>query len=174
YINWQESERLHRQAFETLITQDIPNHIRRHFWVTSGPWGIGGLSMGGYGAMRIGLKYPEQFASIWAHSSAFVISERLDPDLVDPAVIGDADVLHHAEHLIQNRGHVPTISFDCGVDDELIEDNRRVHAQLEKIGLPHTYAEHPGDHTWEYWDIHVQSALMQHVEVLCKSQQSRS
>ena len=58
YLNWKESGRLHRQAWEDLIVKDISDHVRRHFNVTSGPWGIGGLSMGGYGAMRIGLNIP--------------------------------------------------------------------------------------------------------------------
>jgi len=83
YLNWKEAGRIHRQAWETLMVKDIPDHLRRHFHVTTGPWGIGGLSMGGYGAMRIGLKYPAQFASIWAHSSAFHIDQHLDSDLID-------------------------------------------------------------------------------------------
>ena len=58
YLNWKESGRLHRQAWEDLIVKDISDHVRRHFNVTSGPWGIGGLSMGGYGAMRIGRNIP--------------------------------------------------------------------------------------------------------------------
>jgi len=166
YVNWLESGRLHRHGYEDLIVQEIPNHVRRHFNVTAGPWGIGGLSMGGYGSMRIGLKYPEQFASIWSHSSAFYINEYLQPGLAEPAVIADADVRVHAQKLLDSKEPRPVISFDCGVDDELIDQNRCLDAWMTSVGLDHHYAEHPGAHTWEYWDLHVQTALAQHARVL--------
>ena len=122
--------------------------------------------MGGYGSMRIGLKYPGQFSSIWSHSSAFYINEYLQPGLADPAVIADADVRVHAQKLLDSSGPRPVISFDCGVDDELIDQNRSLDTWMTSIGLEHHYAEHPGAHTWDYWDLHVQTALAQHARVL--------
>ena len=169
YLNWKEAGRIHRQAWESLIVRDIPNHLRRQFNVTSGPWGIGGLSMGGYGAMRIGLKYPAQFASIWAHSSAFHIDPYLDSDLIDVERIDDASVHLHARRLVESGGKSPVISLDCGVDDELLEHNRELHGSMNDLGLDHHYAEHPGGHTWAYWDEHVQTALAQHHWVLCET-----
>ena len=44
YLNWKEAGRMHRQAWETVIVNDISSHLCRHFNVTSGQWGIGGLS----------------------------------------------------------------------------------------------------------------------------------
>lgn len=166
YVNWKESGRLHRQAFEDLIVRDIPNHLRRHFDVSSSHWGIGGLSMGGYGAMRLGLKYPEMFGSIWAHSSAFELDHYLDQDLVDPENIADAHIQLHARKMLESGPPRPVISFDCGVDDELIESNRDHHSFMDRIGLEHTYTEHPGGHTWAYWDEHVREAFEQHERVL--------
>ena len=170
YLNWKESGRLHRQAWEDLIVKDISDHVRRHFNVTSGPWGIGGLSMGGYGAMRIGLKYPERFASIWAHSSAS-IDRYLDPALIAEAAIDDASIELHARRLVEWGAAKPVISFDCGAEDELLEYNRELHALMDEIGLDHHYAEHPGDYTWDYWDEHVREALAQHHRVLCVTYQ---
>jgi S-formylglutathione hydrolase FrmB len=60
----------------------------------------------------------------------------------------------------------PVIAFDCGVDDQLIEENRAFHRHLEAIGPSHTYHEHTGGHTWDYWDLHVAEALEQHARVL--------
>ncbi len=54
------------------------------------------------------------------------------------------------------------ITFDFGVDDELIGYNREFHDHLDTIGLEHTYLEYPGAHTWDYWDEHVPEALAQH------------
>ncbi|CAN5708352.1 alpha/beta hydrolase-fold protein [soil metagenome] len=166
YLNWNESGRLHRQAYEDLIVKDIPDHLRRHFNVTHGPWAIGGLSMGGYGAMRIGLKYPERFSSIWAHSAAFHIDQYLDPDLIAPEAIEDAGVEVHARRLVESGAPRPVISCDCGVDDELLQFNRELDSLMNQIDLTHHYAEHPGAHTWDYWDEHVQTALAQHHRVL--------
>lgn len=166
YLNWKSGERLHRHAYEDLIMTDITNHLKQNFNVTDGPWAIGGLSMGGYGSMRLGLKYPERFASIWSHSSAFLIRDRLELSDFDQAGLDDASVYVQAERLMVSGTELPIITFDCGVDDELIEDNRKFDAYLTEIGIPHTYAEHPGAHTWEYWDLHVRAALAQHARVL--------
>jgi enterochelin esterase-like enzyme len=66
-----------------------------------------------------------------------------------------------------DRPQKPVLSFDCGTEDEgLIDENRRLHAQLDGIGLEHHYAEHPGGHEWDYWDLHVREALAQHGRVL--------
>ena len=113
---------------------------------------IGGLSMGGYGAIRLGLLYPHRYASIFAHSSR--LAESAD----------DHDVGVVAERL--ERATMPALAFDCGVDDHLIDDSRRFHARLDALGVPHQYREHPGAHTWEYWDEHVREALAWHVRVL--------
>ncbi|HYF94186.1 MAG TPA: hypothetical protein VD969_18365 [Symbiobacteriaceae bacterium] len=60
----------------------------------------------------------------------------------------------------------PVIPFDCGTEDFPLEQNRRMHAHMEKVGLAHAYLEFPGARTWEYWDEHVQEALRQHAAVL--------
>lgn len=164
YLNWKGSDRLNKHRYEDLIVTDIAGHVRRQFNVTDGPWAIGGLSMGGYGAMFLGLKHPGMFASIWAHSSAFHIDQIVDPELVED--LADANIFAHAER-VARMDTKPTIAFDCGVDDErLIDHNRELHAFMDTIGLEHHFAEHPGGHTWPYWDEHVQEALVQHARVL--------
>lgn len=154
---------LGRAAYEDLLVRDIREHVSRMFNVRPGRWAIGGLSMGGYGSMRLGLKYPDLFSSIWAHSSAPHIGQAMADRLEDPA---DALWMTHARNLV-GRSDIPTISFDCGVDDErLIDDNREFDRQLTELGVSHHFAEHPGGHTWDYWDEHVVEALRQHADVL--------
>lgn len=163
YLNWQHAERVNRNNYEDLIMEDIPASVRRHFHVTDGPWAIGGLSMGGYGAMRLGLKYPDRFASIWSHSSAFEIDTYFPNAML--ADIEDADLDVHAR-AIAKREQRPVIGFDCGTEDELIEESRAFSRLLHDLGIDHHYAEHPGAHTWDYWDTHVLAALAQHARVL--------
>src|SRR5438067_2756395 len=56
-------------AHEELVARELPAEVARTFRVRAGRAAIGGLSMGGYGAIRLGLKYPAQYCSIYAHSS---------------------------------------------------------------------------------------------------------
>src|SRR5918994_655771 len=168
YLNLPSHERFGLQRYEDLLMRDIPNEVARTFQVRPGPWAIGGLSMGGYGALRLGIKYPDRFASIWAHSSGMLhLADDWRAVLDDPE---DADVFRHATQLnarVESGGSQPVLAFDCGVGDELVIDaNRDFHRHLEAIGLAHHYAEHEGAHTWEYWEEHVQEALGQHARVL--------
>ena len=164
YVNWKDSGRLHKARYEDLLMRDIPAHLARAFNVSDSPWAIGGLSMGGYGAMRLGLKYPDRFCSIYAHSSAFHLHEMLDPALVERPV-EDASVFHLADALAV-RDDIPAIAFDCGTEDRLIDTNRRFHEHLQTLNIAHHYAEFPGGHEWDYWDLHVREALAQHAQVL--------
>ena len=100
---------------------------------------------------------------IWAHSAAFVIGDVI-PSL-DLGDIEDAS-LHDLAPKLKGRTDLPVISFDCGTEDELIESNRDFHTLLNDLGIEHTYTEHPGGHTWEYWDEYIKDALPQHERVL--------
>ena len=90
----------------------------------------------------------------------------MSPVLVDERTIDDANVFLHAVRLKASGATPPLISFDCGVDDELIRYNRDLDAHLTRIGIDLHYAEHPGAHDRDYWDEHVQEALAQHAGVL--------
>lgn len=157
--------------YETFLVDDLWTHVRQMYAVRSDRWAIGGLSMGGFGALRLGLKHPDKFCSIYAHSSVIPDGEhlktweaRITDGKLNEAAFADLDCYKLAETL--NPVHLPRLSFDCGVDDELIGDNRRFHAHLVKLNIPHDYQEHGGSHTWDYWDKHVQTALRQHADVL--------
>ena len=100
----------------------------------------------------LGLTYAERFASIFAHSS------RL-PESGD-----DRDVGVVAARV--DRAMMPALAFDCGTEDHLLDDSRRFHARLEALGVPHQYREHPGAHTWDYWDEHVRDAIAWHTQAL--------
>ncbi len=116
--------------------------------------------------MRLGLKSPERFASVYAHSAAFRVDEVMEP--LDPALIADVEdvsVYRHAK-AVAKRGSHPVISFDCGTGDDLLEHNRRFHEHLQELNIEHHYAEFDGGHDWDYWDNHVRDALAQHARVL--------
>jgi len=77
---------------------------------------------------------------------------------------GPEDVFALAERA--DKSTLPALRIDCGLDDFLLQDNRRFHQHLEKLGIAHEYAEHPDEHNWEYWDLHVQEAIAFFARVL--------
>jgi len=158
------------EAFEDYLMEDLIGWVEHAFPVRPGRAhrAVGGLSMGGYGAMLLGLKHPDQFCSVGSHSSAFDAHRTLDfPPAFGPAdspVRQAYDLYRLAEGACAET--LPALFIDCGVDDFLIDSNRSFHAHLDALGMPHHYAEHPGAHDWDYWDRHIRDSLAHHCRVL--------
>ncbi len=162
-----------RAAFETLIARDIVGFIDRTFQTIPTRAGrvIAGLSMGGYGALKLALKRPDLFRAAVSHSGAVEMASR---SLVSAPGASDGEIERERERIpifgpnpqggdndlsaLARRADPatrPALRIDCGVDDFLIEHNRRFHILLTDMGVPHEYAEHPGAHDWAYWDAHI-------------------
>jgi len=159
-----------RAAYETHFVRDLIGFVDATFQTVPKRGGrvIGGLSMGGYGAMKLALKHPDLFCAAVSHSGAAGFASKPiqgDAEWVREWVPvfgenpqgGPEDVFALAERA--DRTTLPALRIDCGVDDFLIEDNRRFHRHLESLGISHEYAEFPGGHSWGYWDLHVQEAV---------------
>ena len=163
------TDALDGDAYESHIMTDTLGFVEKFFPVRKNRAGraIGGLSMGGYGAVKLALKYPKTFASVAAHSSAFLPWGRSRPFAPErerifgeEATGGGNDVFALAENLAGLDA--PAIRFDCGRSDPLLAVNRRFHRHLLILGIKHTYAEYPGGHEWDYWDRHFPKALKHH------------
>ncbi len=162
-------------AWEDHLMQDVLGFTERFFPARAdrSARAIGGLSMGGYGAMKLALKYPDTFCSVVSHSGAFDMQRRVEdqqrsPEMrrvfgIDPSG-GPNDPYWLARQVERER--LPAIRFDCGVDDFLIEENREFHQHLQELGIPHEYQEFAGAHEWGYWDLHVQKALRFHARAM--------
>lgn len=149
--------------FEKWIAEDVPKALRESIIGAkiSSPLFISGLSMGGFGALRIGAKYGRQFRAISAHSSItslpqikFFAAEPLKSYAQDDIV--DEDVF---ETFLHYRDQLPPVRFDCGTNDLLINYNRILHKKMTKEGMPHYFEENPGEHEWTYWSKHIISSL---------------
>ncbi|WP_419805534.1 alpha/beta hydrolase [Terriglobus sp.] len=130
---------------------------------------IAGLSMGGYGALRLGAKYPERFRAIVAHSAIAGIEDFagfVEEPLSEYRECAPAEELETAYWIQRNRERLPPLRFDCGVDDPLIQSNRRLHETLLREQIPHTWAEYGGGHEWSYWQQHLPDTL-RHVHQHC-------
>lgn len=135
---------------------------------------IGGLSMGGYGALRLALGYPEKFCSANSHSGAVMHGAKkyVRPNEGESRRIfgrrpagSDHDLMRLARRA-HASGRLPKMRIDCGTEDFLLEDNRLFHAQLQRARIPHGYEEFPGSHNWDYWDLHIREALAFHAEAM--------
>jgi len=136
---------------EKFVMQELMGHVRATYKTREDlAWAVGGYSMGGFGALRLGLKYPERFSSVYAHSSALRAALKLGLDCQGPA-----------QAAVARGAGFPPITFDCGLEDGQLEANRELHRELAALGVPHAFHEHAGGHTWDYWDEHVKDALTQ-------------
>ncbi len=149
--------------FERWIAEDVLIALSEKIPGASqhSPLFISGLSMGGFGALRIGAKYGPRFRGVSGHSSITSLGQMalfVEEDLRNyhqPASV-DEDVL---ETIIKYRNSLPPLRFDCGSADQLIEYNRKLHRELTWNGIPHTYKEYPGAHEWSYWEEHIGESL---------------
>ena len=127
---------------------------------------IGGMSMGGYGAIKIALTYGRLFSLALSHSGAFEYPQRqpAHPIFGDPerdlAVRRATNIFKLAEDALSTWPPArPNLYFDCGLNDRWLEANQRFHQHLDYIGYRHTYVEQPGFHTLPYWDQAIRQAL---------------
>lgn len=138
---------------------------------------IAGLSMGGYGALRNGLKYSETFGCIASLSGAMVvdhIAERTDdvPFFIDSrsfarSIFGDLDKAEESDKnpkwlvkkLKEEGKDIPRIYLTCGLQDSLLEANREMRDFLKEQGADVTYTEGEGAHEWDFWNRSIKDVL---------------
>jgi putative tributyrin esterase len=148
--------------YEQWIADDLPTCLRELFPnLDAKKFFLAGLSMGGFGALRLGMKYADRVAGISAHSSVTNVKNLSRFIPYPPSAFlytgeQDTDLLYWAK---ENRDLLPPICFDCGTEDSLIDDNRALHRALTDLQIPHEYQEVPGGHDWPYWTEHVRQTL---------------
>jgi len=133
---------------------------------------LAGLSMGGFGAIRNGLKYADTFGCIAALSSAVHIFE-MAPDAPgrtlfrEDLVFGDLEEARKSDknprialRNAKNAGlEIPRIYMSCGLQDGLLESNRSLRDCFLENGVSLTYRESDGKHDWYFWDREIRSVL---------------
>lgn len=120
---------------------------------------LAGLSMGGYGTLRLAAEYSTVYRAVSAHSSITRLEEM--GQFVEEPVSGyrETGTIGDIVDLFRGKQNLPRLRFDCGVDDPLIEGNRRLHQQMLAAGIEHIYEEFPGGHEWPYWEEHLADGL---------------
>ena len=164
--------------FSKFIGEELVSFTRRSFPLSTKREDtfIGGLSMGGYGAMVNGLKYHETFGSIIALSSAFILDliVRSNDNSSNPlhrrsyyeSIFGNLDEIKGSDKdyiALVNRleiSQIPDIYMACGTEDSLLyRFNVKFHQYLDQKQIPHTFETGPGGHDWIFWDTYIKRAL---------------
>lgn len=149
--------------FEKWIIEDVPAAVIENIEAVTEKSDrfISGLSMGGFGALRLGIKYPERFTAISAHSAI--------TDLEQMQLFVEEDLKNYYQEdknensvfdiSQMNKGRIPSIRFDCGTEDQLIAHNRQLHKRLVEANIDHVYEEFSGGHEWSYWQEHIKKSF---------------
>lgn len=176
YTNWDTDP---KQKFEDYIVKDLISEIEGHyrtFHAREGRW-IAGLSMGGYGAIKFGLKYPQLFSVVGSFSGAFDAPTRLQQEVPAFAaqlekVFGPANSATRANNNILELVRsakpetTPYLFITCGTGDRFLDVNRDFVSGLPALKLRYQYHELPGGHEWPFWDRSIHDFLREFAPIL--------
>ena len=160
----------------TFISQELPEICHELFPQLSTKREktfAAGLSMGGYGALKLGLLQPERFAAVASLSGPLNIAARVE-DLLQlrgqtywEGVFGPLekfkdspnDLVFLLEEAIAAGRELLKIFLTCGEQDPLLHASQDVAEILERSKLPHFFETAEGNHDWLFWDQWIQKVL---------------
>ena len=164
--------------YESYILKELLPDVEQRYRTIQARYGrgIAGLSMGGYGAIKFGLKSPQTFVFAASMSGAFGAPRFTDQDVATTgwrelnSLFGPLgsetrkvnDVFEIVKNLPPARiSSLPFFYFDCGTEDVawIFPYNRELSALMFEKRIPHEFRELPGEHSWAYWDRQVQEVL---------------
>ncbi|MBR2371158.1 MAG: esterase family protein [Clostridia bacterium] len=134
---------------------------------------IVGLSMGGYGALKAALTYPDRYGFCASLSGALDVTRKkkscnLDEwrslfgfNIESPLELegGENDLFALANQCKKEDKTFPEIYMWCGLQDALLQENHEFEQLLAELDVPHIYKESKGGHSWTCWDIQIQDVL---------------
>ena len=165
----------HGLKWWTYVSEELPRICRKFFPLSDKREDTfaAGLSMGGYGAAKLGLGAGETFSNVATLSGGLDVCAILSsPDITGDRTDlwtnifgpleyckgGDNDLFALAEKRAE-KGNMPRVYQWCGTEDFLYKHNVDFRDHLLKLGYDLTYEEGPGDHQWKYWDEKIQRVL---------------
>ena len=162
----------------TFISKELPKICREFFPQMSDKKEdtlAAGLSMGGYGAWKLGLGASDTFGAAASLSGALdivddVMRNNRENEHLTPLFAGifgaekdlegsDNDLMALADRLAAAKKELPRLYAWCGTEDFLYEGNLKAWAHVKKLGFNLLSEESAGDHQWKYWDAKIQAVL---------------
>jgi putative tributyrin esterase len=170
--------------FEDYIVQDLVTDVESKFQVDPRREGrmLAGISMGGFGAEKIGLRHPETYRLIGALSSpadatrrkfsyrrpvnSYVFWKNFGPMGSQTRKDNDPFLLVALSSTTQM---MPFFYLGCGTQDNLEKVDHQLAKVFEEHQVPHTYREFTGGHDWHYWDRGLQDMVEEFAHQLATS-----
>lgn len=158
----------------TFISQELPSIVHSFFPISylREENFVAGLSMGGYGAMKLALTYPERFSAAASLSGVLDIVDAVKRGEATTTrnahiIWGDFDTIAGSENdlfaLIAKSGaskiQFPKLYACCGMEDDHYKDNLAFQRVANQYGLDLTFEAAPGGHEWSFWDQHIDKVL---------------
>ena len=174
-----DSTNVPTDKYESYVLQELIPDVQERYRTIEARYGraITGLSMGGYGAFKFGLKYPDRFAFVGSVSGAFGATNYTENETGKGAtwetflrVFGPVgsetrqknDLFELLQQVTPGQvTSLPYFYFDCGTEDapRIFNANHELDERMLQKKIPHEYRELPGNHSWGYWDSQVQEVL---------------
>ena len=163
----------HGSDYWTFLSEELPMLIQRWFNVSADPAEtfVAGMSMGGYGAMKLALGHPGKYAAAASICGALDIAAHIHDEWdasrqrTFEAVFGDlADIPgsgHDLMACLKALDGIPETGFYVcvGRDDYLYQDSVTFRDTAAAKGIHLTYEESSGDHDWGFADRHIRHVL---------------
>ena len=166
-------------AYCRFIGEELPAYLEKTLGLSSKREDrfIGGISMGGFGAIHTAYSYPARFERVFAMGPALIVDaiKSIQPGFVDPmadydyycSTFGELSKLDTSpnnpafllKELKVSGSRIPPLFQVCGTEDFLIENNRAFRRFLEAEAAPAVYYEGPGAHEWDFWNQYVETAI---------------
>lgn len=159
----------------SYISQELPEVCESLFPLSKKREGrfAAGLSMGGYGAMKLGLSLPSRYAAVASLSGALDMepkshAENRPPEFFQELIRifgspekfpgSENDLFALGEKLARHPEKAPKMYVACGTEDFLLDANRTFVKKFQSA-FDLTYEESPGTHEWGFWDAYIQKVL---------------
>ena len=175
---YSDSATVPNDRYENYITQELIPEIDKNFRTVAdrNHRAVAGLSMGGYGSIKFGLKNPEMFALVGSFSGALGAAGWTEKELgtkgfiaqsllsvygaVDSKTRQENDIFKIVREMPAEKiKNLPFVYLDCGTEDFLINSNRDFVNLLLERKVKHEFRQLPGGHDWKFWDAQVQEFL---------------
>jgi putative tributyrin esterase len=173
-----DSATIAADKYESYFLKELMPDVQKRFRTIDSRYGRGvaGLSMGGYGALKFGIKSPGTFVFAGSMSGALDAASWTAEEMKDFGALRDSVLAafgpvgsetRKANNIVElvkgmsaaRVAGLPFLYLDCGTEDFVFGSNPPFAALLREKKIPHEYRQLPGNHNWAYWDQQVEEMM---------------
>jgi len=175
---YSDSASVPNDKYESYIIKELIPEIDKKFRTVADKKyrAVAGLSMGGYGSIKFGLKYPEMFSLAGSFSGALGAATLTEKEVGTKGAVAESilsvygkpesetrqanDIFRMIKEISPDKiKSLPFIYVDCGTEDFLYQNNREFANLLQEKKISHEFRQLPGGHDWKFWDSQIKEFL---------------